>query len=309
MQHFGERFLTGDPTRMPWPQRQVAGINHYRTPITKTLADYGTRASTLLNGLAPTATNTYDPTKTRKAHPAGSIALGRTVNETLPMLHSCMGIHSALTVGQQNHGRFMDYPQCICSKCGKVADKHVLHATHLLLSTHFECLVAFEFTKDDKQVDIDGNATRMGDALIKLVTPINEAIFATSHPSFYMRNPSFCVGCLAMSNLSQGMFKALREEANSSPQMSGKVHFVQLPDPKHWRDEFTLPPYRATLHAAPRPATSRVWGESVGGHKDLSYEPTSSSRKPPATINKIFLLQRLHQNHSSYCGRTIQGYN
>ena len=56
-----------------------------------------------------------------------------------------------------------------------------MHATHMLLSTHNECLVVFELNKTlpsspDAEISIDGKVPEIGDAMIKLIAPINEKL-------------------------------------------------------------------------------------------------------------------------------------
>jgi len=240
------RFKQGDPTRMPWPQREAEGVAPY-TPSSDRF-----RANPRFRRAMYTPTETPQRSPLRKAvppmdslgppkWPAGAVTLPRcSFVDSDPIITTPLGTHSSQTVAQQNQGRsgFQEYPCCSCCSCHKTVDKHKVYATTVLEGSKNESILVFELAPDNKNVTIEGAPTWTGDPLIKLIVPVEEHLFVASHPHFFVRNLSYCVECLSKMRNYADLMREVQDYCKH------KGHFVKISNntrrPGAVREPFTL---------------------------------------------------------------------
>jgi len=149
------------------------------------------------------------------------------VNESLPRVTTCLGTHSAQTIGQNNPPGYPCFPNIFCRNCKGEVDKNKTYGTHLFENTQMECIVLFEIADDPFTDNIQGEPANTGDPLIKIIVPIVEKVKGASTLSVVkaIRNPSYCVDCLNEEHAFQPLFAALLDHPAIK---NNDAHLVRL---------------------------------------------------------------------------------
>jgi len=259
-----QRFRQGDPSRMPWPRRGQDGI----APYTPSNDRYRANPRFRRNIYTPAETPERSPLRRAvppidrlgpPQWPAGAVTLPRcSFSDSNPVITTPLGSHSSQTVAQVNQGRngFQEYPCCICASCQKTVDKHKVYATTILEGTKNESILIFELASDNQTVTIDGAPTWTGDPLIKLIVPVEERLFVSSHQHFFTRNLSFCWECLSKMPNYADLMRDVMEYAQD------KGHFAKISNstrmPKNSRATFTMERTNKFLPQPIRPSSARM---------------------------------------------------
>jgi len=257
-----------DCSQMNGANRGAIGRNDTR----RVSVDYPTQPASAREPSRPTQAQTsphprppsmqMPPSTTRKPtrfrRPAGSIILPRCSTESLPIATGALGEYRALSVGQLNQGRssFQEYPSTQCCKCQRKVNKYKVYAKNLVLNKLYECFVIFEIADANNCPEsLFGKFTSPGNALIKMVTTIQEKVDVSSHPHLFTRNQTYCLECLAETPVTKDLSNVLCQRIkNEYPD----AHFVRLP-PKY--DNPQPPalqgPFYARVPSAPQTLNER----------------------------------------------------